>query len=217
MKDKIARSGPTDRRERHARILTAALEVFSKCSFGDATTDEIARRARVSKRDIYAEFPDKHAVLAAVVSTVLQTGDENLQRVVADSCESIKSVQARLEIVGLALVSEILSPVTGFVSRLVSSESLEQPGIGALYFESSYSRRNRLIAHVFSKQEAGAKRSNRRNDDINQAVKHYVALVTQLPQLTASVGVREMWTPKAIEAHVRNAAKRLLMAYPTLA
>jgi AcrR family transcriptional regulator len=138
--------------ERSARILTAALEVFSKSSFGDATTDEIARRAHVSKRDIYAEFPDKHAILAAVVKMVLRTGNENLQRVVADSCETVKSLEKRLDIVGLALMNEILSPVTGFVFRLVSSESLAKPSIGALHFDYWYTRRNQLVERVFSSQ-----------------------------------------------------------------
>jgi AcrR family transcriptional regulator len=200
--------------ERHARILTAALEVFSKCSFGDATTDEIARRACVSKRDIYAEFPDKHAILAAVVNIVLQTGDENIQRVVSDSCHFIKSRQKRLEIVGLALMSEILSPVTGFLCRLVSSESLKQPPIGALYFENWYTRRNQLIARLFSEGTTGTKRKIRRPYDAQQAARHYVALITQLPQLTASVGMREMWTPKSIETHVRTAVQCFRKAYP---
>jgi AcrR family transcriptional regulator len=48
--------GPENPDERSVRIATAALEVFSEFSFQDATTDEIARRARVSKRDIYASF-----------------------------------------------------------------------------------------------------------------------------------------------------------------
>jgi AcrR family transcriptional regulator len=71
--------------ERQYRIVIAALEVFSKSSFGDATTEEIARHAHVSKRDIYAAFPDKHAILTAAIDMVLQAGDENLRRVISDS------------------------------------------------------------------------------------------------------------------------------------
>jgi AcrR family transcriptional regulator len=203
-------------KERYARILTAALEVFSKSSFGDATTDEIARRAHVSKRDIYAEFPDKHAILAAVVTMVLRTGNENLQRVVSDSCETVKSLEKRLEIVGLALISEILSPVTGFVFRLVSSESLAKPSIGALHFDYWCTRRNQLVAQVFSCHGAEAKHGPRRRFDANQAATHYVALISQLPQFSASLGMREMWNPKTIENHVSSVVKCFLRAYPTL-
>jgi AcrR family transcriptional regulator len=202
--------------ERSARILTAALEVFSKSSFGDATTDEIARRAHVSKRDIYAEFPDKHAILAAVVKMVLRTGNENLQRVVADSCETVKSLEKRLDIVGLALMNEILSPVTGFVFRLVSSESLAKPSIGALHFDYWYTRRNQLVERVFSSQMGDGKRKPGGRFDANLAARQYVALVAQLPQFSASLGMRDMWNPKSIESHVSNAVKSFLRAYPSL-
>lgn len=202
---------------RQFRILTAALEVFSKSSFGDATTDEIARRAHVSKRDIYAQFPDKHAILAAVVQMVLQTGDENLQRVVADSRHDHGSIRERLEIIGLALINEILSPLTGFVSRLVSSECVEQPPIGSIYFDNWYSRRSQEVSQVLAAHLSSRIGKPRRARDFNQAAKHYLALITQLPQLTANVGRREMWTQRSVQAHVQSAVECFLKAYPELA
>lgn len=202
---------------RHARILTAALEVFSKSSFGDATTDEIARRAHVSKRDIYTAFPDKRAILAAVISMVLQTGDETFRRVVSDSNHSSVPLHERLEIIGLALVGEILSPVTGFVCRLVSSECVEQPLIGTIYYENWYARRSQLISQVFAKRLAAAKGKNRRSYDTKQAAKHYVALVTHLPQLTVSAGMYKIWSPKVAQNHVRSAVECFLKAYPGIA
>jgi AcrR family transcriptional regulator len=203
--------------ERHARILTAALEVFSKSSYWDATTDEIARRAHVSKRDIYAEFPDKHAILAAVISRVLQTGDENLRRVIADSSQDRMEQRERLEIIGLALMSEILSPVTGFVARLVSSESISHPSIGSIYFESWHARRCELIAQVFLGNTQPAKSKARRPHDTSQASQHYLALISHLPQLTAGVGMRDTWNPKSIQVHVKSAVDCFLKAYPILA
>ena len=210
---------------RYTRIVTAALEVFSKSSFGDATTDEIARRARVSKRDLYAEFPDKHALLAAVISTVLESGDQNLQQVISDSQKAPRSLRERLEIVGLALMTEILSPLSGFVSRLVSSESIEQPPIGAIYFENWYTRRSQLVAQVLAGSTQRAGRNGHTNGngngrprkvDTRQAARHFVALITHLPQLTACVGKHEVWTPRSVQAHVRDAVDCLLKAYPAL-
>lgn len=200
--------------ERHNRILTAALEVFSKSSFGDATTEKIARRAHVSKRDIYAAFPHKHAILAAVINMVLQSDGENFTRVVTDSREST-DLQEQLEIIGLALISEILSPVTGFISRLISSEIVNQPPIGAIYFENWYNRRAHLISQVLFKHMAQRKGKPRRLHDADQAAKHYVALITHLPQLTVAVGMREIWNAKSVQAHVKSAVERFLTAYPS--
>jgi len=203
--------------DRQTRIVIAALEVFSKSSFGNATTDEIARCARVSKRDLYSAFPDKHAILTAAVDMVLQTGDENLRRVISDAQKNSASVQGTLEIVGLALVGEILSPSSGFVLRLVSSESVVQPEIGSTYFEKWYTSRSRTVGKFFSNCLAKAKKriNGPFNSDI--ASRHFLGLVTHLPQLTACIGMAETWNLKSIQAHVRNSVACFLKAYPEVA
>jgi len=212
-------SGPKHQvdEERQTRIVIAALAVFSKTSFGDATTDEIARHAHVSKRDIYAVFPDKHAILAAAIEIVLQTGDENLRRVISDSHRDHASPQEALEIIGLTLVSEILSPSSGFVFRLASSESIEHPAIGAIYFEKWYTRRCRTIAQFLSKDLAKSNGKTNGSSDTHQASRQFLSLVTQKPQLTACIGMREMWSANSAQSHVRSAVECFLKAYPGMA
>ena len=200
--------------ERLSRIVAAALEVFAEFSFRDATTDEIARRARVSKREIYAAFPKKHALLLAVINTVLQADDESFTNVISATKE-FASLQERLEVLGLALINEILSPATGSLSRLISSESLYQPQIGPIFFENWYSRRSNLISEVLFLHMANASRPARRLHHTNQAAKHYVALVTQLPQLTSLVGMHDIWNSRSAQAHVKSAVECFLRAYPT--
>jgi AcrR family transcriptional regulator len=48
--------------DRIRRILDASLEIFTEFSFQDSTTGEIASRSRMSKRDLYALFPNKQAM-----------------------------------------------------------------------------------------------------------------------------------------------------------
>ena len=190
--------------KRLTRIVTAALEAFSESSFRATTTDEIARRASVSKRDIYAAFPNKHAILIAVINTVLTADDENLTDVVSLTKGS-KSFQDRLEVIGLALMNELLSPSTGFLWRLISSESIDEPKIGSLYVESWYERRTEMISEILSMRLTGAGKSGRRDHETKLAARHYLALVTQLPQMMASVGMRDLWNAKSVEAHVKGA------------
>ena len=219
LKNKMILSGSKQQvgEERQTRIVIAALAVFSKTSFGDATTEEIARRAHVSKRDIYAVFPDKHAILTAAIEMVLQAGDENLRRVILDSQRDLAPPREALEIIGLTLVSEILSPSSGFVFRLASSESVEQPAIGATYFEKWYTRRSRTIAQFFSKDLTNTSGKDDRNVDAGLASKQFLGLITQLPQLTACIGMLNMWSPKSAQAHVKNSVECFLKAYPGLA
>ncbi len=49
------------------RIMDAAFTAFMRSGYEGASTAEIARLARVSKRDLYANFPGKQAMLAACI------------------------------------------------------------------------------------------------------------------------------------------------------
>src|SRR5215472_15518849 len=49
------------------RVLATAFAVFRKRGFSGASTLEIATRAQVSKRDLYALFGSKQAMLAACI------------------------------------------------------------------------------------------------------------------------------------------------------
>ena len=51
------------------RILGAAFKAFTEDGYAETSTLEIARRAKVSKRDLYANFGSKHAVLVACIKS----------------------------------------------------------------------------------------------------------------------------------------------------
>lgn len=70
---KRGRPTAAERRARETEILSASLEVFLRSGFGDATIDEIAAAAKVTKRTIYAYFGDKDALFAAMVKDLAVT------------------------------------------------------------------------------------------------------------------------------------------------
>src|ERR1700756_6072935 len=49
------------------RVLNAAFSLFREHGFSSTSMLDIVTRARVSKRDLYALFKNKHAVLAACI------------------------------------------------------------------------------------------------------------------------------------------------------
>jgi TetR/AcrR family transcriptional repressor of mexJK operon len=206
---------PADVDERFNRIAAASLEVFSEYSFQDATTDEIARRARVSKRDIYSRFPSKHDILLAAIRIVLQADEDSLTEIVSFTREST-SLRERLEVIALALINQVLSRVTGSLTRIILSESFNQPQIGSLYFEKWYASRTELISAVLAHHTADPRERSARRSDTSQAAKHFVALVIHLPQMMASVGMRDSWNSKLVQTHVKSAVKCFLDAYPML-
>jgi len=50
------------------RVLNAAFSLFREHGFSSTSMLDIVTRARISKRDLYALFRNKHAVLAACIS-----------------------------------------------------------------------------------------------------------------------------------------------------
>src|SRR5579885_3200760 len=62
-----AKEGGGDADAVRARILTAAFEAFQERGYGATSTLEIATRARVSKRELYALVGNKQQILIAAI------------------------------------------------------------------------------------------------------------------------------------------------------
>jgi AcrR family transcriptional regulator len=65
--DRGGRATRKDSVRNHARLLTAAREVFAERGFG-ATLDDIARHARLGTGTAYRHFPNKQAIAAEVLT-----------------------------------------------------------------------------------------------------------------------------------------------------
>jgi AcrR family transcriptional regulator len=79
MKPKIAeKSDSTQPKRQHEstreRVLEAAFTLFCEQGFSDVSMLEVATRAQVSKRDLYALFRNKQAVLADWIKRVEKVG-----------------------------------------------------------------------------------------------------------------------------------------------
>jgi len=207
----ISSAQGTTKEERIARILDATLEVFSEFSFDDATTGEIARRARVSKRDIYAYFPNKQALLMGIVIREMQQQDGSFRETIARS-QKLHSLRGKLESIGSAVVADVLSPTMGVVRRLVISESISQPFLGDLFFEGGVAQRCKLIAEVLvSHQSEGAAHKGANPE---MAARRYLAMIAYFPSTMIEMGLRDEWSEEAIQAHVIGETDDFLNAHP---
>ena len=107
------------------RILDAARSVFLQRGFAGASIDEIASLARAGKPTIYARFPDKEALFAAVV-----------MRNVADAIERFGStvpagatIEERLTNLATTILNWVLSGYTIDLMRLSISEARRLPDL----------------------------------------------------------------------------------------
>jgi AcrR family transcriptional regulator len=193
------------------KILDASLEVFMEFSFEDATTGEIAGRSRISKRDLYALFPNKQALLIGVVMREMQLQEQNFRETIASTVK-LRSLRSKLDLIGIALVEDMLSPSMGVVRRLVITESLKQPFLGNLFFEGGVAQRCKHLSDVLALHQR--KNMSTRPADLESAAEHYFSMVAFFPLAMAEIGMRGKWTEPAIKKHVSLATEHFLGAHP---
>lgn len=112
---------------RSAAIQRAAFEAFVAHGVSGATTDEIARRARVSKREIYRLFGSKEALFAALV----RERAAEMRRVLALAApEEPASALETLERFGKEFLALLTAPTTTAVCRLAVGEAARLPELG---------------------------------------------------------------------------------------
>jgi AcrR family transcriptional regulator len=90
------------------RILEAAFAAFMKSGYAAASTLEIATRARVSKRELYAFVGNKHEMLIACISRRAKRFDVGAELPVLRDRETLAQVLVSF---GTKLVREASDPM----------------------------------------------------------------------------------------------------------
>src|SRR5580704_8409853 len=115
-----------DETEVRARILDAAFAAFMKSSYAAASTLEIATRARVSKRELYALVGNKQEMLVACISARAARLRVPADLPVPHDRETLAHVLTSL---GAQLLREITDPTVIAVFRLAIAEAVRAPEV----------------------------------------------------------------------------------------
>ena len=113
--------------EVEARILEAARRVFLERGFAGASIEEIAGLARAGKPTIYARFPGKDALLAAVVMHNVAANIAQYGRHVPTGA----TVEDRLVDIGAVLLRRVLDADYIGLVRLAISEARRFPDLAS--------------------------------------------------------------------------------------
>src|ERR1700751_2375013 len=108
------------------RILKAAFETFVKSGYATATTLQIASRARVSKRELYALVGNKQEMLIACITGRARRFNVPAGLPALHDRETLEQVLASL---GSRLVREITDPTVIAVFRLAIAEAVHAPEV----------------------------------------------------------------------------------------
>lgn len=108
------------------RILEAAFAAFMRSGYATTSTLEIATRARVSKRELYALVGNKQEILAACISERATRLDVRADLPVLRDRETLGNLLVSF---GTRLVREISDPAVIAVFRLAIAEVTQAPEV----------------------------------------------------------------------------------------
>ncbi|MBV8934366.1 MAG: TetR/AcrR family transcriptional regulator [Alphaproteobacteria bacterium] len=143
----VIRSGRPPRAlagEVEARILDAARKVFLERGLEGASIDEIADAAHAGKPTIYARFPGKEALFAAVI---LRKVRENLISIESVAPTGV-TFEERLASIATAILRRVLAAETVGLCRVTVAEARRFPDLAASVHRMARERTSEAVSQL---------------------------------------------------------------------
>ena len=190
------------------RILTAAFEAFHEHGYAATSTLEIATRARVSKRELYALVGNKRKMLIAAIG-------ERGKRLQAPADMPMLRDRATLAQVltafGARLVREVSDPDVVGVFRLAIAEAVHAPEVARTLNAVGRETSRAALRHIMSEARTAGLIDGRPADLAEQ----FAGLLWRDLMISLLLGVAERPNARAIEARARDAAEAFLRLHST--
>jgi AcrR family transcriptional regulator len=193
------RTGPAARRgSPRERILGAAFAAFTARGYAAASTLEIATRAGVSKRELYALFGNKEQMLITCIA-------ERARRMHPPATESAAprdrhELEATLVRFGAVLLAELSDPDVVALQRLAIAEADRSPEVGRAL--EVYGRGS--CARALREMLAGALGADA---DVGALVDRYLSVLLGDLPMSLALGLRRPPAGEEIERRAREAAR----------
>jgi AcrR family transcriptional regulator len=189
------------------RILEAAFAEFMKSGYAIASMLEIATRARVSKRELYALVGNKQEMLIACISERAKRFEVPADLPALLDRETLAQVLASF---GARLVLEATDPTVIAVFRLAISEVIHAPEVARAL--DSIARETSRAA--LRKIMAAAQASGLLSGHPAELARQFAGLLWRDLQVNLLLGVAERPKPREIAQRARDAAADFLKLHP---
>ena len=189
------------------RILTAAFEAFQDRGYAATSTLEIATRARVSKRELYALVGNKQKMLIKAIgerATRLQASAD------MPTLRDRATLAQVLTAFGIQLVREVSDPDVVAVFRLAIAEAVQAPGVARTLDSLGRETSRAALRHIMSESRAAGLIDGRPADLAEQ----FAGLLWRDLMISLLLGVADRPNPRAIEARAADAAEAFLRLHP---
>jgi AcrR family transcriptional regulator len=189
------------------RILNAAFSAFIERGYANTSTLEIATRAKVSKRDLYALCPGKNALLRDAIAERAQR-----MRLALDlpPAKDRAALATTLSAFGTAVLRGVCDPAVRAVYQLAIAESRQAPEVARLL--DSAGRGTSRAALTRTLAQAQIDRLIGAGDPATMAADFFALLWGDL-LLQLLLRVTNPPSPQAMERKAREATEKLLRLY----
>jgi TetR/AcrR family transcriptional repressor of mexJK operon len=178
--------------------------------YGATSIEAIARRARVSKRTFYQRFPDKAALMSAVVVRVID-GLRPPAHVPLIEGEGLEQILIHL---GSLILHAALTPRVLQLQRLIVAESSRFPDLASAVARAGGRQEAvALISELLMRHGRGAVITPA---DAGFAAHQFLQMIVSLPQLRA-IGLGAPMTPDELDAWVHGTVALFLNGYTGVA
>ena len=188
------------------RILEAAFSSFMRCGYAAASTLEIATRARVSKRELYALFGNKQQMLIACISQRARRLDVPAHLPVVRDREALARVLAAL---GARLLREISDPAVIAVFRLAIAEATQAPQVARALDSIGREASRAVLRKVVAQAQASGLLAGRPAELAGQ----FAGLLWRDLMVSLLLGVAERPSPRESARRAREAAAAFLQLH----
>lgn len=189
------------------RILEAAFAAFTKAGFAETSTLDIATRARVSKRELYALFGSKQDILVACL-----TDRAGRLRLPVDLPElrNRSTLGRTLSLFGGRLLREVSDPAVIAMFRLAISEAARTPDIAQALNEIGIAASRDALREIMRRARAAGLVSG---EPVELAGQFFGLLWGNL-LLGLLLGIAERPSVRELERRAEAAAEAFLRACP---
>jgi AcrR family transcriptional regulator len=189
------------------RILEAALAAFRETGYATTSTLEIATRARVSKRELYALVGNKQEMLIACISERAKRLEVPAELPVVRDRETLAQALASF---GTRLVREVSDPGVIAVFRLAIAEAVRAPEVAQALDSIGRETSRTALRGIMARAEASGLLTGRPAELAGQ----FGGLLWGDLMVSLLLGVTDRPGARAIAQRAREAAAAFLQLHP---
>jgi len=211
----MTRASPAGKREEdrdepevRSRILDSAFAAFMKNGYAATSTLEIATRARVSKRELYALVGNKRQILIACISARAARLKVPIDLPAAHDRESLAHVLASF---GTQLLREISDPAVIAVFRLAIADAVRAPEAARALDSTGREAGRAALRQIMTQAEAAGLLEGRPAE----LAERFIGLLWGSLMISLLLGVAARPAAREIAARARDATTAFLRLHPS--